>query len=175
MRLSEKQIEILKLIGIGTIVLSSFFAPNMIRILKIADTHKKYQFKKRLNKLIKDDCVYLFGDEVHLTKKGKELLKIIQVREIEISKPDKWDRMWHLVCYDIPEIKKKERNFFREKLVTLGFKIIQDSLWVHPYECRQEIAVISQHLSIAPYVAYLNTSYLPGQSKLLKHFELDDI
>jgi len=46
-------------------------------------------------------------------------------------------------------------------------------MWVYPYECKEEIAIISQNLGIAPFVAYLNTDYLPQQERLIRHFNLE--
>lgn len=174
MRISDKQKEILKTIGICAVLAGALIAPNIIQLLKPLNNREKYQYKKSLKKLIKNDVIFLFGEEIELTSKGKDLIKRIQLEEIDINRPEKWDGNWHLVCYDIPEDKKQLRDYFRKKLVDLGFKVIQDSLWVIPYECKEEIAVISQNLGISPYVAYLNTIYLPNQDKLIKYFSLQD-
>jgi len=175
MRLSERQKEILKVIGTCAVLAGAIFAPNIIKLLKPKTNEKKYQYQKSLNKLAKNDIIYLFGEEIQLTKNGRKLIKKIQIDEIKIKLPAKWNKIWHLVCYDIPEDKKRERDYFRAKLIKLGFKVIQDSLWVIPYECKEEIAVISQSMGIAPYVAYLNTDYLPQQDKLIGYFKLDKI
>ena len=172
MRLSEKQKDILKAIGSCLILASALIAPNIIQILKPKNAKVKYQYKKLIQKLHNNKVIYLFGERIELTKKGQELIKKIQVEEIQIKTPRKWNRVWHLVCYDIPENKKRERDYFRGTLMRLGFKIIQDSLWVFPYDCKEEIAVISQTLGISPFVAYLNTDYLPQQDKLMKYFNL---
>jgi len=37
-----------------------------------------------------------------------------------------------LLIYDIPELKKKERDWFRRQLISLGFIMIQRSVWVGP-------------------------------------------
>lgn len=174
MRISEKQKEILKAIGICVVLAGAIIAPNIVQLLKPINNRAKYQYKRSLKKLIKNDVIYLFGEEIKLTPKGKELIKKIQFEEIDINRPDQWDGNWHLVCYDIPEDKKRVRDYFRRKLINLGFKIIQDSLWVIPYECKEEIAVISQNLGISPFVAYLNTTYLPNQDKLIKYFNLQN-
>lgn len=172
MRISEKQKEILKTIGICAVLAGAIIAPNIVQLLKPINNRAKYQYKRSLKKLAKNDVIYLFGEEIKLTPKGKELIKKIQLEEIDINRPDLWDGNWHLVCYDIPEDKKQLRDYFRRKLINLGFKVIQDSLWIIPYECKQEIAVISQNLGISPFVAYLNTTYLPNQDKLIKYFNL---
>lgn len=173
MRISEKQKEILKSIG-KTVLVSgiALVAPNLIQILKPKNYTQKQQYKRSLKKLVDNDIIYLFGEEVRLTKKGRELYKIVEVEDIHIPKNDDWDGIWHLVCYDIPEKKKQERDYFQQKLLKSGFWAVQDSLWVYPWDCKEEIAVIAQNLGVSPYVAYLNTNYLPGQNKLIKRFSL---
>lgn len=173
MRLSEKQKDILKTIGKLTLVASvALISPNLLILLKPKNNQQKYKYTRSLKRLIDNDVIYLFGEEIRLTKKGKELYKIVEVEDIIIPKIDDWDGIWHLVCYDIPEKKKKERNHFQRKLLKSGFWAVQDSLWVYPWNCKEEIAIISQNLGISPYVAYLNTDYLPSQEKLIKRFSL---
>lgn len=173
MRISERQKEVLKTIGLCIVLASALVAPNIIQLLKPLNSKKRYQYKKIIKKLSDNKIIYLFGEKIELTKKGQELLKKIQIEEITIKHPDKWDGVWHLVCYDIPEDKKPERDYFRKKISDLGFKVIQDSLWVFAYNCKEEIAVISQSLGISPFVAYLNTNYLPQQNRLINYFKLN--
>jgi DNA-binding transcriptional regulator PaaX len=152
---------------------TAIVAPNILQLLKPENTKKKYQYKKIIEKLSHNKIIYLFGERIELTKKGQDLLRKIQIEDIKIKPPARWNNVWHLVCYDIPEEKKKERDYFRKTISELGFEVIQDSLWVYPYNCKEEIAVISQNLGISPHVAYLNTDYLPQQNKLIKLFNLD--
>ncbi len=37
-----------------------------------------------------------------------------------------------LLIYDVPEEKKKERDWFRRQLINLDFKMIQRSVWIGP-------------------------------------------
>jgi len=172
MRLSENQKNVLKIIGKSLILASAVFAPNIVQILRPRNAKEKYKHKKTVKKLFDDKVIYLSGEEIKLTKKGLKLLKIIQIEDIQLTLLDEWDGVWHIVCYDIPEFKKKEREYLRLKLKELNFKFIQKSLWVYPYECKEEIAIISQNLGVAPFVAYLNTDYLPNQEKLICYFNL---
>lgn len=174
MRISEKQKEVLKAIGSCIVLASAIVAPNIIQILKPITAKKRYQYKQIIKKLSDRKIIYLSGEEIELTKRGKDLLKKIEIDDVAIKKPNSWDGVWHLVCYDIPEDKKHERDYFRKKISDLGFKVIQDSLWVLPYDCKEEIAVISQSLGISPHVAYLNTDYLPQQEKLVRYFNLSE-
>ncbi len=174
MRITRKQIEIIKNIAKGTLMLTSFIAPNIALFLKSGSPNEKYYTKRIIKRLEDEDIIILAGEKVKLTKRGKALLAKIELNDIVIPKSDRWDGVWHLVSYDIPEKKKKERDYFRKKIVEFGFKQIQDSLWVFPWECKEEIGIVCQNLGISPYVAYLNTTHLPLQNKLLKSFGLGE-
>lgn len=173
MRLSNNQKEILKVIGKSVILASAIFAPNIIQVLRPKNARERYKHKRTIKKLFDDKIIFLFGEEIRLTKRGRELLGIIQNEDITIMPKDEWDGVWHIVCYDVPEFKKAARDYFRAKLAESGFKFIQDSLWVYPYGCKEEIAIIAQNLGIAPFVAYLNTDFLPQQERLIRYFGLE--
>ena len=95
-----------------------------------------YRLKKA--KLIK---IYYKNKEkyVELMPKGKEKLKKIMVEKIKLKKPGKWDKKWRMVIFDIPDKKKPARNALAEKLKKLGFYHLQKSVFVHPYDCKEEI------------------------------------
>lgn len=175
MRISAKQKDILKAIGqVALLASAAILVPNILQLLKPKTSQQKYQYSRSLKRLVRNDIIYLFGEEIRLTKKGRELFKLVEIDEITIPKYDNWDGIWHLVCYDIPEKKKKERDHLQQKLLHSGFWAVQDSLWVYPWDCKQEIAVICQNLGVSPYVAYLNTDYLPRQDKIIKRFNLNN-
>lgn len=174
-RLGDNEKEIIKIIGVSALVLVSLSSPNSPNALKrIFKMRGQKGFDKLLKHLENKNIIYLGGEKVKLTQKGRNLLKIIRLQEIKIEKPEKWNQIWHLVAYDIPNTRKKERDWFRRIIEKLGFYQIQESLWVFPYECKEEIAIISQDLSISPFVITMNTSNLPNQTKMLKYFSLND-
>lgn len=172
-RISKRQKEILKIVGKSALLASAIFAPNILEVLRPKNPKEKYYAKKSVQRLFDSKIIYLFGEEVRLTKEGQELLSKYLIEDVVISEKDEWDGVWHLVCYDIPEKKKVERDCFRNRLAEFHFYCIQDSLWAFPYECKEEIAIIAQYLGISPFVAYLNTDYLPQQNKLIRHFNLN--
>src|SRR3989344_2837198 len=61
---------------------------------------------------------------------------------LKIKKPKKWDGMWRLVIFDIPQLKSVQRNAFRGKLIELGFMPLQKSIWICPYQCDDEIGLL---------------------------------
>lgn len=48
-----------------------------------------------------------------------------------------WDGRIYLITYDIPEGKKKLRELLREYLRRLGCGLVQDSVWLTPYNPRE--------------------------------------
>lgn len=175
MKLTKNIKAVLSVIGFGLVIVTGATSPYFLtNLLKPKNKYQKYKYKKVIKKLFDDKIIYLSGEEIRLSKEGLELLKLSQVQDIVSIKHSKeWDGIWHLVCYDVPEELKGKRDFFRRKLIELGFYQVQYSLWVIPWECKEEIAIISQNLGIAPFVAYLNTDYLPKQKKLISHFYLE--
>lgn len=177
MRLSNNQKTVLKLIGTSLLIGTAMVAPNtavIYKLFKPKNNQEKRKYNRGIKKLFDDKIIYLSGERIELTKRGKEILRQVQVEDVQITVlgSKDWDGVWHLVGYDIPEDFKNARDCLRRKLVESGFEKIQLSLWVYPYNCKEEIAIISQNLGVAPFVAYLNTDYLPQHSKLIKIFGL---
>ena len=128
-RIGAREKEIIKNIGMGLLVFSSLAAPNLPQVLMpFLKERGRYDFKKTLRRLKKKGLIYLGGEKIELTEKGRQLQKEIELGELKITKPSRWDKTWRLVSYDIPERYKKERDWFRRVLGGLGFKKIQKSL-----------------------------------------------
>jgi CRISPR-associated endonuclease Cas2 len=105
-------------------------------------------------------------------KNGKKLVLRYKFDELEIKKPRKWDGKWRVVIFDIPEKKKLARDILREKLEKLGFYQLQKSVFIHPFECQQEIELISKIYEIEPFVYFMKANYIDNQRKLKEKFNL---
>lgn len=159
--LGKRQFRMLKNISIG-----------IISVLDVENLEKKNS-KRVLSGLENKGLVIRLGGEViKLTEKGQKLLKLFDWEGVNLERPISWDGQWRLICYDIPEFKKIERGYFQRKLQNLNFKKIQNSLWVYPYECREEIAVFAECLGINKFIIYLNTDHLPQESRFREYYEL---
>ena len=79
--------------------------------------------------------------KLYLTSKGRiEIIKNIlrQKREKKL----KWDGKWRAIIFDIPEASRRDRDFLRRELCWIGFKELQKSVWVYPYEIKKELIVL---------------------------------
>ena len=89
-----------------------------------------------------------------------------------IPTPQKWDKKWRLVIFDIPEKKRAGRNALRDKLRDCGFKEWQHSVFVYPYPCENEIDFIIEVFDLRPYVRYAEVTYLTNEAELRLSFNL---
>ena len=104
-----------------------------------------------------------------LTKLGyfrtKKLLK-----SFCIQKPKKWDGKWRMVVFDIPVSKKNTADLFRNQLKNLGLANLQKSIWIHPYDCRDQVYYLAGNLFIKPYVRYIVAEEVTGEQDLKNRF-----
>jgi len=123
---------------------------------------KKFQFDRDLNRLLNRGDIHITKDSVVITKKGKERILKYSLEDMEIKKPVKWDGKWRLVMFDIPDYKRKASNVLRHKLESLGFIPYQKSIFIFPYDCRNEIDYIREIYEVG------------GNVKLIVAEEIDD-
>lgn len=109
------------------------------------------------------------NDVFTLTKLGYFRAKKL-VKSFAIEKPKKWDGKWRMVAFDVPETKKDTRDVFRNQLKNLGMAHIQQSILVHPYECRDQIFYLAGNLFIKPYVRYIVADEITGEKDLRRRF-----
>ena len=81
---------------------------------------------------------------IMITPKGFE--KIIAAQNKIKGKKLRKDGKWEMVIFDIPEKKRKLRDGLRSGLKKLGYKLLQKSVWVSPYDILEQTEkVIREH------------------------------
>jgi len=103
---------------------------------------------------------------------GKKKALTYEIDEIKINKLKRWDGLWRIVVFDIPEKRKRAREVLREKLRELGFYQFQKSIFVIPYECKNEIDFIIEVFQVRPHVRYIVAKSLDNELHLKKIFGL---
>lgn len=107
-----------------------------------------------------------------LTGVGQKKVLVYDLDKIEIKKPPKWDKLWRLVIFDIPEYKKKGRAVLVAKLKEMKFYSLQKSVFIHPYECQNEIDFIVEIFGLVPYVRFLRVKDIDIELDLKNKFRL---
>ena len=85
----------------------------------------------------------------------------------------KWDHQWRIVIFDIPQDMHRQRNNFRNKLKSLGFYMLQKSVFVFPYSCEEELGDLCGDLGISECVDII-TAHKIGfrETEILNYFNL---
>jgi DNA-binding transcriptional regulator PaaX len=129
---------------------SPHFVPGLIkefrRWRKKKEKCKNKVFYNTFHRLLRDGSIEIstINRQIHiaLTEKGKEKANWCQINDLKIGKPKKWDRKWRIAIFDISQPQLIKRDAFRGKLQELGFRQLQKSVWIHPFECRDEIELL---------------------------------
>lgn len=174
---------LLKVFSVGLVIGVGVLAPNALQLLEKAigsrdrvEIDKEYKrlvdHMRRLN-LISIDHLEDSEILVSLTKKGEQRLKDVYIEDIVIKTPKQWDGMWRVVSFDIPRIKKDERNEFLAQLHRLGFVKSLQSMWVYPYPCTEEIYALAKLIGVEKNIMVLEAKTTEDQHKtLLKLFKV---
>ena len=86
------------------------------------------------------------------------------------DKDAKWDKNFRIVMFDVPEEKKKIRDMLRRKLESIGFMQMQKSVFVYPFDCKEDIDSICYFLGSGKYLKYLVVKITEGEEELIEEF-----
>ena len=175
----QKKILLLLLGGVG---LSLARSPKQyFRVIKGVHEEwqriKKQTLKKAIKSLYRSRLVSekdnLDGSTtIVLTDRGKEKALTFNIESMTITRPKRWDGKWRMVVFDIPERRRNARDVFRSVLKQLGFYEFQKSVFVHPYECKNEIDYVIEFFKIRSYVRTVTAMELDNEIHLKDIFEL---
>lgn len=90
-----------------------------------------------------------------LTASGKEELVKLEAAEYKIKIPKRWDGKWRVIIFDIKEARKGLRDKIRRTLFALGFRHLQHSVWIFPYDCEDMITLLKADFKIGKDVLYM--------------------
>ncbi len=105
-----------------------------------------------------------------LTPKGMEKLERQNIENLQICRPEAWDGLWRIVIFDISEKHKTSRDILRNCIIKLGFEMIQESVYVYPFECTNEITKIASTLSESKNVLITISQVIQGEDMLIEKF-----
>lgn len=108
-----------------------------------------------------------------LTEEGKKFAEKLHAAErIRIRPPRVWDQKWRIVIFDIWERRRGVRDKLRRTLEKAGFRRVQDSVWVCPYDCEELVAFLRADLRLGEGILYLIAEGVENDAKLRKLFGL---
>jgi len=178
---NERVIEILEAVAkLGFIFFLGVAAPNaaghIIKLLGwIPDYRNKYRAERILHSLENRKYIrfwYKNGKgKLELTHEGKMYIASLKVRAIKLPSGNRrWDGMWRMATFDIPEKLKINRRRFTRALNFAGMYNLEKSVFVYPYECKKEIFKIAEFYLVQKYVRYIIANSIEPDIKIKNNF-----
>lgn len=137
----------------------------------------KYHLELAIKNLYKSKLVdFKENDDgsltLFLTDNGKKKVLTYKVDEIKFKKQKEWDGYWRVVIFDVPEELKIGRNAISEKLTQAGAYRLQKSVFVYPYDCKDEVDFLVEFYNLRRYVRFIVAKSIDNELHLKKIFNL---
>lgn len=99
----------------------------------------RHTIQKSLSSLVSKGFLERKGKEgyYHLTAVG--WAEVGELQPLGEAQRRRWDGLWRIVIYDVPEKKSVERNYLRRHLKEIGFRLWQKSTWITPLPVSKEL------------------------------------
>lgn len=138
---------------------------------------KEYSLKRAIRSLYQSRLVKVMENDngsmtLVLTEDGKKKALTYNMDTMTVKKPKKWDGKWRLVLFDIPDKRKKEREVLRSLLKQLGFVKYQESAFIIPYECKNEVDYVVEFFNLHPHVRFLEVASFDDDLVIKRNFGL---
>jgi len=174
--------DVLILLGAGTFLTASLIMPGLPIVLKPYFSHKRkneekewekfnlFRLRQVIKRLEKQNDVEIIEDTVKITKKGRQKLLKFDLERMELKR--KTDGKWRLIIYDISNLRKPQRELFRDMLKKLHFLRLQESVYLTPFICEEEIEYLKYIFDIDREVQVLKVSGMEYKEEYKKYFGL---
>ncbi|MDP2641774.1 MAG: hypothetical protein Q8P21_00565 [bacterium] len=158
------------------ILSATILAPNVISAMGklglIPIRRQKEYVSSSASKMVQKGFVKYNGKFYELTDKGRGRLRRWELANFKLSRPRKWDGKWRVIIFDIPDKKRKVRDQIRSLFRSAGFYLLQESVWVYPYDCEDVIALLKTDFGIGKNLLYLIVEELENDRYLREEFDL---
>ena len=169
---------VLGTIKISGLLATALVAPQAIKALDkmgIINLHRRQKevINNARNILIKSGHLKKnHNGFLSLTEKGEEKLKSYELSEYKLIIPRIWDQKWRLLIFDIPEHRKSLRDKIRNTLRSIGFKRVQDSVWIFPYDCEELVALLKADFKVGKDLLYMVVDKIENDKLFRNYYNL---
>lgn len=102
---------------------------------------------------------------ISLTEKG--MLRIVNYKFRKLAqKKGQWDGKWRMVAFDIPDECRKGRRALSHRMKIGGFYKLQESVFLFPYDCKNEIDAVIKLFKLEKYVRFGLLEFIDNQEKI---------
>lgn len=178
--------EVLTLLGHGAVLSAGLLAPKSAPLLlSLIQESPDYDAWKQYNVSYLQRTLRRLEHQKHiemneegetqiltLTDRGKRKILKYSIESLTIDKPRQWDHKWRLVIYDVPKKDKGLGDLIRQTLRSVGFYAIQESVYIYPYPCFDQIEFLRQYYRLGKYVQYMLIQQIENDEAYKAYFNL---
>jgi DNA-binding transcriptional regulator PaaX len=176
------QSAILGTVAVAGVLAVAMVAPNVVQLLGGFGSRKRRlaeQSRFALTRLAaRGHIVFEERDGkkfARITPEGQRVLAVQkQKAELAARAGRRWDRRYRVVIFDIPVKRKGLRDRLRRIMRECGFLQIQKSVWLHPHDCEDLVALIKADLHIGKDVVYMIVESIENDAAIRRHFSLPE-
>jgi len=174
-----RQILLLLLAGISLGLTMSVKRRNWIlkSIPKELEKIKRKQLNRAIKKLYESKLVNIKENddgsaELVISDEGKKKILIYNIENLKLKRQKSWDGYWRIIIFDIPQKFKFIRNILSKKLQEIGMYQLQKSVYIYPFECKDELDFIIEYFNLRRYVRFGLLKEIDNELHLRKIFNL---
>jgi len=131
----------------------------------VPERWKRHHFKRAARRMLKT------GDIEKAIVKGKPVLRLTSqgnekwIREFPLFHlaQGRWDGLWRIVSFDIPEQLKGRRESLREKIERIGMGRLQESLYITPFDFGTDLQEFVQAHGLTDFVVVFEANHTFGE------------
>ncbi|OHA88943.1 MAG: hypothetical protein A3C70_00310 [Candidatus Zambryskibacteria bacterium RIFCSPHIGHO2_02_FULL_43_14] len=151
-------------------------APNVIGAMGklgiLPNPRRKEYISSSASKLVKRGLMIFKDGYYQLTLEGKKILRRWEMSDYKLKKPKRWDQKWRVIIYDISEKKARIRRQILSLFHQAGLYMLQDSVWIYPYDCEDIIGLLKTDFGVGKEVLYIIANEVENDKYLRSHFGL---
>lgn len=171
---------ILGIIAVCGAITVAPIAPNILsafgKTAKYRRYFKKQNFKQKIDYFKRHGYLELNKDrkeniiKIKLTDLGERQLAKYTLANLKVIPQERWDGVWRIVIFDIPEKYKWARDSLRFYLKRMGFYQLQKSAFASPHPCREEVGFLGKIYGLDEEIRLIETNNISYDDDLKKYF-----
>ena len=171
--------DILKSLAFGGVLAAGLALPNIVQLLDffgVTKSSEKFKIIGAVERMKQNKLLKIYhkdgADIIEITELGKKKVLSYDLENIKIIRSNKWDGYWRLVIFDIPEKNGKARRALSQKLNEMEFFPLQKSVFVCPFECKDEIDFVAEFFGIKKYVRFVLAKNIENDEFIRSYYNL---
>ncbi|MFA5997253.1 MAG: hypothetical protein WC791_02065 [Candidatus Paceibacterota bacterium] len=153
--------------------------PNAVQLFKYfgpKNSKEQWGIRRSVSRLEKSGYIgkrKMQGVEYYvLTAAGKERAMRYKLKSMTIMRQKKWDGLWRIVMFDIPEDKKFARRALGHSIQKLGCVQYQKSVFITPFPCADVIDFAGECFDVRKHIRIITAKDVEGVGSIKKHFKI---